>query len=75
VVEVKAGYVAGIGEYSRARPSTVTRTPPALPSVRRNPSRASIQYWLKVQRRVNNLRFREGESLPPLESVFIEGLE
>jgi hypothetical protein len=34
-----------------------------------------FQYWYRVQRRVLSLSFREGEPLPPLESVFIQGLE
>jgi hypothetical protein len=34
-----------------------------------------FQYWLKVQQRVLSLSFREGEQLPSIESVFIQGLE
>ncbi len=36
---------------------------------------SEFQYWLKVQRRLLGLSYREGEPLPSLESVFIEGLE
>jgi hexosaminidase len=28
-----------------------------------------FQFWLKVQRRLQNMNFREGEALPPLESL------
>jgi len=28
-----------------------------------------FQYWLKLQRRMENLRFKEGEALPPLEKI------
>jgi hexosaminidase len=34
-----------------------------------------LQYWLRVQRRIMNLNYREGESLPSLESLFIDGLD